>query len=725
MQLITVSSGHTSPRYTDEWGMLMSSPRARRDSKEKKNGRHGSRSKSKPTSRGMLSEIRSVGKKGERKNQSSGVPKPLQIFMKNLKVCAQDEIRVTGKGSPEHGSSDLIKKIICNKGTTKQVKQNVSSSLQTSKRRSKEKLKKTQEESEKTQTSSLASPLFLNTVRTPLLKQKTHDSLVLGKVKKPLKMLEGRTFTNELKITDFSPLESKRKKTMSKSPQPGSRYNEPLMPKLSSIRAKKSRKQIDKKGQSKLKSSKKTKNSLKNRLLKKGFGNYGLPSQEECRSGGLQRHYLLNQPGPMNMKFLGQEDDSQTARDTIKVDFASKYECLGEQSLGDKTCKMFNMEVPTVENYFQKKTAPEEARAAERIQKFYLEWNEKEDVNSNNKPLTKSGLIKSVVENSKEDVKPPTDGGSSARANLIHSTSSNMDKNVSLCLSYTKYGMKKEERGQLTEDNTSSNAKKKLKAVTSFEGLGQRPDIFRSISKIVKSAKKSKLASKSKDSSTSSKNSNEKIILPTDLNFNKKITERKTSPGVGELILNIDDGRKLKPPSVPRINLDGIDTFAKAEYCKWTKVTNILQTIEKKMGGKAADEIQLLFKQLEAFAEVSKKNVKDAFFPQDSIPSGLVSELGTFRQDSSQRGNSFFERKMAIKRPVAAEGLPCGTTGEPAPEFEAKSSLEYGDSPQMSKSGAEFTRRSKGVALERWVDHSVLIRSSSSSRLIESKTIAM
>jgi Fe-S cluster biosynthesis and repair protein YggX len=88
--------------------------------------------------------------------------------------------------------------------------------------------------------------------------------------------------------------------------------------------------------------------------------------------------------------------------------------------------------------------------------------------------------------------------------------------------------------------------------------------------------------------------------------------------------------------------------FAKEEYAKWGKVASLIHNIEDKLGNKAAEEVQQLFKQLEIFAETSKKNLKEVFQVNDSYLSNHLSEGRSSRHDLHSKAE-FFERKVALR----------------------------------------------------------------------------
>ena len=98
-------------------------------------------------------------------------------------------------------------------------------------------------------------------------------------------------------------------------------------------------------------------------------------------------------------------------------------------------------------------------------------------------------------------------------------------------------------------------------------------------------------------------------------------------------------------PVVPKIGLLEWNKLAKDQYENWGTVTGLIATIEAKMGGRAAEDVQQLFKKLEVFAEMSKKSLKEALIGYDPGVSNQPSDTRSHRQDSVLKGSSLFERK--------------------------------------------------------------------------------
>jgi hypothetical protein len=171
-----------------------------------------------------------------------------------------------------------------------------------------------------------------------------------------------------------------------------------------------------------------------------------------------------------------------------------------------------------------------------------------------------------------------------------------------------------------------------------------------------------------------------------------------------------DPGKKSSTEAiVPRMNFDIWNMFAKEEYKKWGTVKTLLHIIEGKMGGKAADEVQDLFRQLETFAECSKQNLREVFLKNEAGLSNQPSDARSMRLEGVGRsgtgGSSFFDRKMAMKLPQPGEW----NEGRVSPvskrvlEVERDSDVLQEDSPLLSKK-AMSSKRSSRAFVERWVD---------------------
>lgn len=70
-----------------------------------------------------------------------------------------------------------------------------------------------------------------------------------------------------------------------------------------------------------------------------------------------------------------------------------------------------------------------------------------------------------------------------------------------------------------------------------------------------------------------------------------------------------------------------VHNLAKMEYLKWSRMKNMIHSIEAKLGAKAAEEVKSLLKEIETYTETSKKNLKDAFFANEAAISNQPSEI--------------------------------------------------------------------------------------------------
>lgn len=147
--------------------------------------------------------------------------------------------------------------------------------------------------------------------------------------------------------------------------------------------------------------------------------------------------------------------------------------------------------------------------------------------------------------------------------------------------------------------------------------------------------------------------------------------------------------------------------FAREEYRKWRTVSNIVHTLEKQLGEHAANEIQSMIKQLEIFAESSKKNLKEAFLANDSVASNTISETRSSKMNGMFGGNHCFERKVAIKGPKFINFQDKGNTENSINEEskQRENSEMAHDSPITSKKGLGSKRSSKEI-IEKWVEPS-------------------
>ena len=460
---------------------------------------------------------------------------------------------------------------------------------------------------------------------------------------------------------------------------------------------------------------KKAKSASKDRRPRRAAHAWPRETQPAGPAGELQRHYLL---GLVARAGTNSSDLSTCQRSTVKLGQLRQWRLAGQAADASRTRKPQMRGQHQADDSDCTEQPGDEDRAAETIQKFYRDWNsgQLEDRDADAKAHT--GLAEGCQ---KARYRDGLSFGVQAHhaGQVSHSLSSGYDQEISLCLSHTKYTDRKQGTAVVVVAGQGLDSRGPVLTPNSFDKLDSRPDIFRSIFKIVSSAKKQRAGAQSAVAQQQVSSGQDQL---------KDMTECHAQQDgiVMELHLDASTNRddlaaqqRCDQPSVPPIDLNNLHCFAREEYGKWNKVTSLLHVIEGKLGGRAADEVHLLFRQLEAFAEGSKKNVKEAFFPLDSAVSQGVSELGTFRQDSSRHADSFFERKKALCKALPVEAQWRDRPTAQQLDWDRGSSVEAADSPAQSQRVANVRRAGNQVALERWVDQSVLVRSSSSGNLLE------
>jgi hypothetical protein len=147
--------------------------------------------------------------------------------------------------------------------------------------------------------------------------------------------------------------------------------------------------------------------------------------------------------------------------------------------------------------------------------------------------------------------------------------------------------------------------------------------------------------------------------------------------------------------------------FAKEEYHKWKKVTNILHNLERQLGGSADEAVQSMLKEIEFFAESSKRTFKEVFLINDSFASNAMSDARSSKIDPLMKGNQCFERKMAIKGPKFANFIEKNSSEVSQNEDSKKQDFQDGlnETPQLSKKGTSSKWHNKEI-LEKWVEPS-------------------
>lgn len=79
------------------------------------------------------------------------------------------------------------------------------------------------------------------------------------------------------------------------------------------------------------------------------------------------------------------------------------------------------------------------------------------------------------------------------------------------------------------------------------------------------------------------------------------------------------------------------------EYLKWSRMKNMIHSIEAKLGTKAALEVKSLLKEIESYTDSSKKLLKDAFLAHETAISNQPSEIRKLSnaEDSRLRSEKF------------------------------------------------------------------------------------
>jgi hypothetical protein len=147
--------------------------------------------------------------------------------------------------------------------------------------------------------------------------------------------------------------------------------------------------------------------------------------------------------------------------------------------------------------------------------------------------------------------------------------------------------------------------------------------------------------------------------------------------------------------------------FAKEEYYKWRKVSNLVHNLEKQLGSSADQAVQSMIKEIELFAESSKRTFKEVFLINDSFASNTMSEARSSKLDPFMKGNQCFERKMAIKGPKFINFIEKNSS-EVSQNEETKRAEPAeiaNDSPTLSKKGLSAKWKNKEI-LEKWVEPS-------------------
>lgn len=441
----------------------------------------------------------------------------------------------------------------------------------------------------------------------------------------------------------------------------------------------------------------------------------------------LQRHYLLNRAAYVKESFSDSSLQTDDQRRTIKIGAVEKLRDLEKSIAQDRTRKRFKISDSRERGVGANEGSSENELVAETIQNFYRDWNS--NIKEEKEESPDCSPERQPQECSKaehEQVKISFGGVDTPLYQLGTSLSSVLDKDISLCLSHSKYDNRKVEAADDQRPLERHKAVLVQQKKETLVKLHQKPEVLRSIYKLVTFVKKPKSnTAKIVEDKNTSQSREMKLLVGT--NKPKGPYQPKTTPVLqSEQSAKVERLEKKKKTSfIPKINLQNWNNFAKEEYNKWNKVTNLLHVIEDKIGSKAAEDVVKLFKQLESFAEHSKKNLKEVFMPAETGMSNTFSEIGTLRQDSSFKGNSFFERKKALKKVVPTEPLPSSGTNNPKPNFEKKLDKDEVEGSHLSRSGIDYKRKLENITMEKWVNPPNLMRSSVSANILEKQIGSM
>jgi hypothetical protein len=578
--------------------------------------------------------------------------------------------------------------------------------------------------SDKKKLSHLSSPLGPKNLKSPLHKQ-ANDHSVSSKPAKTISHIlsNGKAPGDELEAK-FIKLKSKKESRTSRSPasyldspQPNREF---VIPSTSNNRSKIKPATSNSGSPSKNKKRKGKKVNISKKGKAYEVSGEGSSSRIFIQPPiKFQRHYLLGNVAEGRDSFSESSLQTDDHRRTIKLGAVEKLRDLEKSSIQDRTKKRFQLEDSKEKDIAAHEGSSENELVAETIQNFYRDWNSniKEDERQPSSAEKHERLKSSIAY---EQVKISFGAMDTPIPKESSKVSSAYDKDVSLCLSHTKYSQAKEipkEDVYLLDRHRVVMAQQKKETLVK---LHQKPEVYRSIYKLISSSKKNKEGKTSRLDVKNPTLNRDKTLQPIVKceEINSPEGHKPEGQDVAEETAKCEE-TKTKFPPVPKINFSNWNTFAKEEYHKWTKVTNFLHVIEDKIGTKAAEEVIHLFKQLESFAEHSKKNLKEAFLPMETGMSNTNSDMGTLRHESSLKASSFFERRMAIKKVVPLEPLPSSGSCYPNQECEINPEIDDGDSPQLSRSGTEYKRQLEIITLEKWVNAPNPLRLSASTAKLE------
>lgn len=113
-----------------------------------------------------------------------------------------------------------------------------------------------------------------------------------------------------------------------------------------------------------------------------------------------------------------------------------------------------------------------------------------------------------------------------------------------------------------------------------------------------------------------------------------------------------------------KLGKDELEVLAKQEYVKWSQMRNMIQFIEDRLGSRAAQEVKSLFKQMEEYADKSKKSLKETFLNNETCLSNQLSEIRArltdeqIQRSGSLRVEAGKELSKRAKEKVTVQPLP-------------------------------------------------------------------
>lgn len=132
-----------------------------------------------------------------------------------------------------------------------------------------------------------------------------------------------------------------------------------------------------------------------------------------------------------------------------------------------------------------------------------------------------------------------------------------------------------------------------------------------------------------------SKSNNHPIMKSPSLS--KKNERSKIKGNIGLPFQNQEDTDPESETKNRNPKVQQLEILAHQEYLKWSRMRNMIQSIENRLGQKAAQEVRTLFRQMEDYAETSKKNLKDTFLNSEICTSGQTASGGLVGDFSQNR----------------------------------------------------------------------------------------